>query len=163
AAAILAAVAAFYAVTHFAMNTNSEDLLSKDLPWRKIELTYDAAFPQENNLILVVIDGVTAERAEQGAAELDKALRANPQYFASIRRPDGSPFFQRNGLLFLPLADVQNTTQQLITAQPLLGALAADPSLRGLMTSLSTALMGVDAGQVSLAEVSRPFEPLSST
>jgi hopanoid biosynthesis associated RND transporter like protein HpnN len=31
------------------------------------------------------------------------------------------------------------------------------------MSSLSTALMGVEAGQVSLAEVARPFEPLSAT
>ena len=161
--ALVSAVAAYYAATHFAINTNSEDLLSKDLPWRKTELTYDAAFPRENNLILAVIDGATAERAEQGASALDAALRETPRYFASIRRPDGSPFFQRNGLLFLPLADVQNTTQQLISAQPLLGSLAADPSLRGLMTSLSTALMGVEAGQVNLDEVSRPFEPLSST
>jgi hypothetical protein len=124
--AILTAAAGYYAATHFAMNTNSEDLLSKDLPWRKIELHYDASFPQENNLILAVVDGVTAERAEQGAVALDSALRADPKYFATIRRPDGNPFFQHNGLLFLPLAEVQNTTQQLITAQPLLGSLAAD-------------------------------------
>src|SRR6185437_10187094 len=125
---IVCSAAAFYALTHFAMDNNSEDLLSTSLSWRQTELAYDAAFPQENNLTLVTIDGVTAERAEQAAAALTAALKAEPQSFVSVRRPDGGAFFAHNGLLFLPLADVQSTTQQLISAQPLLGSLAADPS-----------------------------------
>src|ERR1051326_2352616 len=160
--ATLCLAAAYYVATHFAMNTDSESLISSRLPWRQTEIAYDAAFPQQNNLIVAVIDGVTAERAEEAASSLDAALRAQPQFFESIRRPDGGPFFSRNGLLFLPLPDVQRATQQLIQAQPLLGSLAADPSLRGIMTSLSTALMGVEAGQTTLAEIGQSFGPLST-
>ena len=39
---------------------------------------------------------------------------------------------------------------QLIKVEPFLGPLAADPSLRGLMGTLSTALQGVNSGQVFL-------------
>src|SRR5262249_16534644 len=151
---------AYYVATHFAMNTNSDSLISSSLPWRQTEIAYDAAFPQQNNLIFAVIDGVTAERAEEAASSLDAALRTQPLFFESGRRPDGGPFFSRNGLLFLSLPDVQRVTQQLIEAQPLLGPLAADPSLRGIMEGLSTALMGVEAGQTTLAQVSRSFGSL---
>ena len=74
-----------------------------------------------------------------------------------MRRPDGGAFFNHNGMLFLPLKEVQDTTQQLIKAQPFLGALAADPSLRGIMTSLSTALLGVSSGQAKLADLDAPM------
>ena len=60
-------------------------------------------------------------------------------------------------MLFLPLAEVQATTQQLFKAQPFLGALAADPSLRGILDSLSTALLGVSAGQAKLADLDAPM------
>src|ERR1019366_8863608 len=58
---------------------------------------------------------------------------------------------------FLPLADVQATLQQLFKAQPFLGAMAADPSLRGIMDSLSTALLGVASGQAKLADLDAPI------
>ena len=50
---------------------------------------------------------------------------------------------------------------QLISAQPFLGPMAADPSLRGLMGALTTALKGVDAGQASLASLARPVQRLA--
>jgi hypothetical protein len=70
----------------------------------------DAAFPQQTNLTLVVIDGATPELAESAAARLTEKLAANPTLFTYVRRPDGGAFFNPNGLLFLPLKDVQDTT-----------------------------------------------------
>jgi hopanoid biosynthesis associated RND transporter like protein HpnN len=60
-------------------------------------------------------------------------------------------------MLFLPLTDVQATLQQLFKAQPFLGAMAADPSLRGILDSLSTALLGVTSGQAKLADLDAPI------
>src|SRR6185295_10483990 len=40
---------------------------------------------------------------------------------------------------------------------PFLGPLAADPSLRGIMHSLTTALTGVARGQAKLADLQRPI------
>ena len=83
---------------------------------------FDALFPQQTNLILVVIDGATPELAEAAAASLSAKLAADPKLFPSVRRPDGGDFFNHNGLLFLPLPEVQQTMQQLFKAQPFLGA-----------------------------------------
>src|SRR6185437_1110534 len=74
-----------------------------------------------------------------------------------VNRPDGGAFFDHNGMLFLPLQDVQATTTQLIKAQPFLGALAGDPSLRGVMDSLSTVLLGVAHGQAKLSDMDVPM------
>ena len=94
AIAVLAgALAAFYAATHFAMNTNSDDLISPDVGWRKLQAAYDARFPQQNNLLLVVIDGATPEQARDASIALETRLAPNKDLFLSVRRPPTSPFF----------------------------------------------------------------------
>ena len=74
ASLLLAAAAGFFTSTHFAMNTDSDKLISADVGWRKREIHFDQLFPQQSNLILVVIDGQTPELAEAGAAALTARL-----------------------------------------------------------------------------------------
>ncbi|MDB5447318.1 MAG: hopanoid biosynthesis associated transporter-like protein HpnN, partial [Phenylobacterium sp.] len=69
--------------------------------------------------------------------------------------------FAREGLLFLSTAQVQATTDQLVSAQPFLGPLAADPSLRGVMGAISTLATGVSQGQTDLASVDKPLRGLA--
>jgi hopanoid biosynthesis associated RND transporter like protein HpnN len=162
-AAVLGIGAVFYTGRHIAIDTNSVDLLPADLPWRQKEIAFDAAFPQLNDLIVVVIDGATPELAEQASATLYERLRAQPTLFQEVRRPDGGPFFEHNGLLFLPVEQVRQTTESLIAAQPLLGTLAADPSMRGLMQALALSAEGVRRHEAQLADLQRPLTALSAT
>ena len=154
---LLALGAGFYTATHFAINTNSSELISSDTAWRKRQTEFDKLFPQQSDLILVVIDGATPELAEDAASKLTARLQQNKDLFPDVTRPDGGAFFDHNGMLFLPLKDVEATTQQLIKAQPFLGSLAADPSLRGVMDSLSTVLMGISHGQAKLSDMDGPM------
>jgi hypothetical protein len=89
-------------------------------------------------------------------------MAAQPQQFHH-RDIQGDPFFAKNGLLFLPVEDVRKTTQQIIAAQPFLAPLAADSSVRGVMDSLSTALLGIEHGQASIEQLSPALTALSET
>jgi len=160
---VLGAAAGYYTVTHFKMNTDTESLISSDTAWRKREIAHNKAFPQQTNLIAIVVDGVTPERAEEASSSLTAALATNPKLFPFVRRPDAGPFFAHNGLLFLPQDQVEATTRQMIAAQAFLGALASDPSLRGIMDSLSTALLGVQHGQAKLEMLSAPLSAFGAT
>ncbi len=159
---VLAGLGGIYVARHFEMDSRSENLISERVPWRQNELEFDRAFPQRNNLTIVVIDGATPERADQAAAALKAALLKHPDLFPVVRDLQGDPFFAKNGLLYLPLQQVRDTTSQLIAAQPFLGPLAADPSLRGVMDSLSTALIGVEHGQAPLDQLAGPFRQLAA-
>lgn len=152
-----------YTALNFSMDTDSTKLISADVDWRAREIHFDKLFPQQVNLILVVVDGQTPELAEAGTAALANALAGQKKAFSTVRRPDGGPFFNQNGLLFLSYDEVKTTTEQMIQAQPFLGPLAADPSLRGIMGGLKTALDGVARGQAKLSDLERPIAAFGDT
>jgi hopanoid biosynthesis associated RND transporter like protein HpnN len=160
---LLSLAALFYTARNFAMTTDTAELISTEQAWRQREIAYAAAFPQQKDLILVVLDGATPELAETAAVRLTAALEEQSGLFRSVRRPEGGPFFARNGLMLLPLEDVQATTEQLVAAQPFLGPLAADPSLRGVLTSISTVLEGVTRGSATLGNIEPLMTALADT
>jgi hopanoid biosynthesis associated RND transporter like protein HpnN len=162
-AVVLGIICGEYSATHFSLNSNAESLISPQTSWRKLQGIYDADFPQQTNLTDIVIDGATPERAEAAVSKLAAALQARKDLFYSVRRPDGGAFFAHEGLLFLPPDQVRATTQQLIAAQPFLGGLAVDPSLRGVMDSFTTALQGIARGQGTLDRLHAPISAFSST
>jgi len=161
AAAIACAGALVYTERHIAIDTDSARLISEDVPWRKREAAFTAAFPQRADLIAVVVDGATPELAESATAALSQQLSAQSAMFRDVWRPDGGPFFDRAGLLFESTAEVSQTTTQLIAAQPLLGTLAADPSLRGLMQALSLVLEGARRDPSALDAFAPPMAKLA--
>ena len=160
---VLALVSVWYASGHFSMTADTAALISPKLKWRQDSLRLDQAFPQNSDITAVVIDGQTPELAEAAADRLAPALQAHPDQFLSVRRPTGGPFFEKEGLLLLPLPEVQATINQLMTAQGFLGPLAADPSLRGVMNALDTAAIGVQHGQANLAQLDKPVAGLADT
>ncbi len=159
---LLVLAAATFAATHFDMSTDTGDMISSKTKWRRDEAEVSKAFPKINDAILVVVDGKTPELAEDAAVRLTAALAGDTKNFVRVSRPDGGEFFDRSGILFGSLADVRQTTQKLIDAQPLLGGLAYDPSLRGIAKSLSTAASGAadNASDPAIAQLEAPLAGL---
>jgi hopanoid biosynthesis associated RND transporter like protein HpnN len=156
----LAAACSVYAVNHFAIKTDVNDLFPRDLPWAQRGLAFMKAFPQTG--ILVVIDAPTPELAEQASTKLADALGSS-HAIRAVHQPQGGPFFEQNGLLYLPTSEVARLTEGLAQAGPVLQTLAADPSLRGALHALSLGLMGVQYGQIQLDDLARPMAMVSDT
>ncbi|MBV9243631.1 MAG: MMPL family transporter [Methylobacteriaceae bacterium] len=154
---LLAALCVHYLINNFAITTDSSKLLAEELPWRQQEIMINRAFPERTDLIIVVIEGSTPENAEEAAAALAERLASHADLFRSVRRPDGDPFFLHNGILFESVEDVRRDSAELIRAQPFLGTLADDPSLRGIMGALSQAIEGVRVKKAEFADLERPF------
>jgi len=157
AGAIAGVLASLYVFQNFRMDSNNEDLFSPDIAWRQRQSEFEAAFPQRIDLMLAVVDGVTPERTVEAAKALTAALAARKDLFPAVRDRAGSDFFTHNGLLFLSTDEVRDTTRHIIDAQPFLGPLAADPSLRGIMDGFSAALLGVENGVTTLDNLASPF------
>ncbi|MGE0119909.1 MAG: MMPL family transporter [Dongiaceae bacterium] len=158
---VLTVLFGWYTATHLGIDAQTENLIDPTLPWRQSEAEIRRLFPQHEGALAIVIDGATPEIADDAAARLAARLAERQDRFTSVSRPDALEFFRRNGLLFLPADQVGHLTDSLAKAQPLLAALAADPSVNGLFGALNLALDGAAMGQMDAAELDRPFTAIA--
>ncbi|KQP07147.1 hopanoid biosynthesis-associated RND transporter HpnN [Methylobacterium sp. Leaf99] len=161
--ALVTVASAGLAAHLFRINTDVERLIDKDVPWRQDEIAYEKAFPQRTGTLVAVIDGKTPEQAEEAAANLAKALADRKDTIESVYRPDGGPFYEKNGFLLMSQEELTKTTEQLVQQQGLLGPLAADPSLRGIMRVLSLGAKGVKSGDAKIEDLDRPMGQIDET
>ena len=81
------------------------------------------------------------------------ALAPRSDVIRTISRPDGGAFFARDGILFETTDEVRRDASDLIKAQPFLGTLAADPTLRGVLRALSQSIEGVRLKKTTLEDL----------
>jgi hopanoid biosynthesis associated RND transporter like protein HpnN len=159
--AALMVAAATYDAARFSITTDVEALISQSLPWHKRQLAFSDAFPQKG--ISAVIRASTSENAAMVTDALVPELSKSPKLLRSVVRPDSGEFFQRNGLLFESIADVEKSIGGLTKAQPLISVLAGDPNLRGVMKALSFATQGVQGGEIKLGDLVWPLSMAEKT
>ena len=157
-----AVAAGYYAARHFAINTDINTLISPDLDWRKRDIQFEEAFDRDS-LILAVVEAPTPELTNSAAKALSEKLSGDSKHFESVQPLGSGEFYEKNGLLFLPVEEVGRVTGQLQQAAPLIEIMAGDPSIRGLTGALETGLAGVKRGQFKLDSTERPFNLISQT
>ena len=89
---VISVLSVFYAIHHFAINTNITNLISADLPWRQRAMEMDRQFPHFRDQLVAVIDAATPEAADATAAGLAAALARDTTHFKLVMRPDAAPF-----------------------------------------------------------------------
>ena len=150
--ALLVLASGLYVARNFAITTDVGRLMDPGAPWALRDAAVTAAFRERSDTTLVVVRAPAPELAAQAARELAERLRRAPERFHSVNLGEGSDFFRRNGLLYLPPQQLAELTAGLADARPLLNALARDPSLRGLANLLSVTLgTPLQTGQLTLA------------
>src|ERR1700726_3846936 len=158
----LAVAAGFYTAHHFTINTDINTLISSKLDWRQRDQQFDQAFDRDST-ILAVVEAPTPELTGAAAAALERKLRGDTKNFQSLQALGSDEFFDRNALLFLPVAELGQITGQFESAAPLIEIMAGDPSIRGLTGALETGLAGVKRGEVKLDSTARPFNMIAQT
>ena len=123
-----------YTANHFRIDTEFSDMISEKLPYRKLEKDFQKAFPQFKETILVVVDAETPEAAHLQAAKLAKRLKKESGLLRDVYMPGSGEFFEKTGLLYLSVKDLEALSENLASAQPLLGLIAQDFTLRGLFS-----------------------------
>src|SRR5262245_57027797 len=160
---VLAFVSTVYAVPNFAITTDINQLISPHLSWRQRELAFEKAFPDRYQTILIVVQAPTVELVSQASATLAQSLAGRPELFRAVNPAGGGEFFRKNGLLYLPTEEVERTAARLTEGAPLVNALAADPSIRGLIQGLSFSLLGVQGNRISLDDIAGPYGTIADT
>ncbi|HET9148178.1 MAG TPA: MMPL family transporter, partial [Acetobacteraceae bacterium] len=151
-----------YAARHLSIDTDTDHLFAASLPWRQEQIRFDREFPQFNNLIVVVVRASTPEEADRTAAELAARAMLDKRHFKSVAQPGTGRFYRRNGLLLLPQKRLAALLNSIVSAQPFLGQLSADPSAAGLFNALGLMAQGVAAGQANLAPYQKQLDAFNA-
>lgn len=136
-AALLTLASGAVAWRQLGVNANTDDLFEASLPFRRNDLRVRNEFPLRYNNLLVVIDAPTDVMAGDAARELAKRVEEDPKHFEGSFAPGSGPFWEKNGLLYLHVADLEQLSDDLAGVQPFLAELARDPSIRGLFHLLT--------------------------
>ena len=142
-AAVLAAASLTLTIQRLGVTTDTGGLFDASLPWKQRSAEIATLFPQNDKLIVAVIDSPVPEAADATAAGLAAALSADHQHFTTVRRPDAIPYLHQNAFLLIGLPDLRAVLDRTIDAQPFLGQLTADPSMRGLFSALGLVVQAV--------------------
>lgn len=148
---VLAVALAVLSGRAISFNTDTTDMLSPELPFRKANVAYRTIFPDYRNAILIVVDGANPDQVADGARALATRLGQAPQMIPRVIYPAADPFFLRNGLLYLSTDKLADLSDSIAQNQAFLATLANDRSLRGMFGLLRRAL-DEGAGQLDRQE-----------
>jgi hopanoid biosynthesis associated RND transporter like protein HpnN len=137
-AAVVAVIAALSCLAGAAawrwlgFNLDPNQLFSEDLRFQRMLREFEAHFPQLTDSLLIVVDGEGAEPVREASERLAERLARRGDAFTAVYFPGEEDFFEAHGLLYQSVDDLDTLTTRLATLQPVLAALARDPSLATL-------------------------------
>ena len=112
-----------YAGQNLGINTDTTDMISPDLAWRQDYIAYRRQFEVRDRNILIVVDADIPEYADEIAAAVVYGLQQSPTLYRSVFLAGSGEFFERYGLMYLSVAELEALADRLAAAQPLLGQL----------------------------------------
>jgi hypothetical protein len=152
AVALATAGAGVYAARNLGVNADLETLVSDRVPYMKQRFEFDRAMPVVDDVLLLVVDAPSAERAAEAAEALAERFEREPATFQGVFVPGGGAFFSRNALLYLDIDELESLAESLAEAQPFLAEIGRDPSLRGIFRLLERALEAIREERVEELE-----------
>ncbi|MDH3411251.1 MAG: MMPL family transporter [Gammaproteobacteria bacterium] len=153
-ALVLGGLSIQYTRTNIGVDTDTADMIAKDLPWRQTFIEYKKDFPQFVDTLLLVVDADTPDRAEEAAARLAGSIRRESDLIDWVKHPGNDAFFRQNGLLYLDDGELERLSENLTRIQPFLGTLIHEPTLPGLFSIVHKALSAQGAeGSLELTPV----------
>ncbi|MGD0585688.1 MAG: MMPL family transporter [Oryzomonas sp.] len=135
-ALLFSVLSVIYTKKNMEFLTGRDELMPKNAPFKMDYQAYRREFGDQEEIV-AVIESDDAEKSTRAADALYQRLNRETGMFRDVFYPGGLPFFRRNGLLFMPLEDLQQLRHTLTMAAPVLKDLAASPSVQTLFTSLT--------------------------
>lgn len=130
----------YYTIGNLGMNTDTKEMLSADLQFRKDYARLNRSFPEDARAILVVIKGSNPEQTDMAVKSLSQQFREQTDTVESVYTPNRGPFFDRQALLFLNVDELDQLALEITRAQPFLGRLSQNNSLDQLLNLLNRAI-----------------------
>ncbi len=146
-AILIATLGVLYTAQNLGVYTDTTDMLSEDIPFRVNHERYKKAFSQHSDAMLLVLDAPTPEQAHTVAKELASKLQHDTTNFHDVHYAAGEHFLEQNGLLYKSIPELNQITDRLAAAQPLVTRIADNPTLNTLFSVLTEAIDALREGR----------------
>ena len=145
---ILTLFAGYYISQNIAINTDTTDMMSEELPFRQADEQSAKLFPQYRNLLVILLEpasDIIGQVNAHGSLRdmghlLSERLKQDKTHFSTVFYAPDITHFKKNGLLYQSLPELEALQDKLIQAQPFLAKLANSPSLYGISSLFETIL-----------------------
>ncbi|NBB70397.1 MAG: MMPL family transporter, partial [Alphaproteobacteria bacterium] len=134
---VVVVLAGIYLAQNVQVDTNLDELIDPDAPFRERQRELNAAFPDQDDRLVLVVSGGTLDARLAATAALADELGGRDDVVRAVFAPAVMPFFVDNGVLFDDVATIERRLDRLAEAQPLLAALARDPGPARLVELLA--------------------------
>ncbi|HXI87115.1 MAG TPA: MMPL family transporter [Parvularculaceae bacterium] len=134
---IASLLAGYLTVANLKVNTDTSEMLDKNLPAQRNSIALRDTFPQIKNDLIVVVRAATLDEADAFAEALRDRLQNEPKVFSGVFAPAEDPFFLNNGLLYLGKDALEKRLAQTTKAAGLLETLVKSPTTDTLFSTLA--------------------------
>ena len=142
----LTIVLGVYAALGLGINSDNVRMLADSLPSKIAYTEFSRFFPNLDDALLIVVDGENPELTRDATETLAASLAARTDDFTDVYIPGGGSYFERNGLLYRSVDELDQFADQMARLQPVLAQLERDPSISALAGIVR---MGLDAVRAS--------------
>jgi uncharacterized protein len=144
-ALLLSALSLWFTSQRMEFLTGRDDLMPKNTSFNRDFHDFRAEFGDMEDIV-VVIESADSSSAGAFGQRLYDVLSRDKEHFSDLFYPFALPFFQKNGLLFMPLADIKELHRNLTLATPVLKELSKKPSVQTLFTYMTSSMERYTAG-----------------
>ena len=144
-ALLLSALSLWFTSQRMEFLTGRDELMPANTAFNRDFQTFRAEFGDMEDIV-VVIESADASAAGAFGTRLYQALQKDREQFSDIFYPYALPFFQKNGLLFMSLADIKELHRNLSLAAPVLKDLSREPKVATLFNHLTRRMDNYVAG-----------------
>jgi hypothetical protein len=134
----------YVTATSLEIDTDSDRILSSEMPVRQTNIALAKAFPEQQNNLIIMVDADEGDDARDAVEELTERLREEPERYPMVFLPGDAPYYEDFGLLHLERDDLEEMADRIENAGPLLATLAERPELPILLGALQHAIQEPD-------------------
>ncbi len=162
-ALVSALAAGAFAAATLEIDSDTDALFADDLPFQRHARELEAEFPALRRQLVILVEGDSPAVAHRAAGRLADRLAADPDRFANVYAPGGGAFFDRNGLLYLSVEELEVLADRVVWAQPFLAELAKDPSLPNLLRLLEGSVRVAGDSDLAPDELSETLDGVAQS
>ena len=135
---------AWYGAVNFKINSDLNKLIDQTSDWRVDFDAFERQFPDLVHTAVVVVSATSQKNLETVTAEVVAYLRSHDELFTAVAAPGSEAFFRDHAFLYMDIDQLDQVTDRLAQAQPLINAIHRNPTMHGVADLL---VRGFDNGE----------------